>query len=127
MATNARFGRDGDEVTTRSLPVPSGTSSGDPVQVGAFLGVALTDRATADNWGGGNKVGFATVAISGVHDLSVTGALATAGTPVYITSAGALTATATDNTLFGHSTPGATADGTKGSGAGTVSVEITQV
>lgn len=118
MATNSRFGGN----RTRSLPVASGVESGAPVKVGSLLGVALTDRGD-----GGNKPTHATVALDGGWDLSVTGALAAAGTPVYITSGGALTATATDNTVFGHSIPGATADGTKGSGAGVVTVEISQV
>lgn len=127
MAKNTRFNGAGDKGTYRSLPVPDGTESGDPVKVGSLVGVAQTDRATEDNRGGGNPVGFATVQLDGAHDLTVTGALASAGTPVYITSAGALTATATSNTLFGHSIPGVTADGSKGSGDGLVTVELAKV
>lgn len=128
MATNIRFGGS----KTRSLPVASGTKSGDPVKVGSLVGVALTDRqgdtGAAET---GNKTGSATVALGGgsqgcAADLTVTGALAGAGTPVYIASNGSLTATSTDNTLFGYSIPGAT-DGSKGSGAGVVTVELAQV
>lgn len=124
MSTNSRFAY----TRTRSLPVASGVKSNDPVKVGSLVGVALTDRQGDDETAEtGNPTGFATVALDGAHDLSVTGALAAAGTPVYITSGGALTATATDNTLFGYSIPGITADGTKASGAGVITVEIAQV
>jgi predicted RecA/RadA family phage recombinase len=112
---------------SHSLPVPSGIDSGEPVLVGALPGVALTTRAANGDKAGGNKDGFATVALDGVFDLEVTGALAGAGTAVYITSGGALTATSTSNTLFGFSVPGFTADGSKGSGAGTVSVKLAKV
>ena len=123
MAKNSRFGGN----RTRSLPVASGVKSGAPVVVGSLVGVALTDRqGDSGAANSGNKTGHATVALDGAWDLEVTGALAGAGTPVYITSAGALTATATSNTLFGYSIPGAT-DGSKGSGAGVVTVEIAQV
>lgn len=118
MATNNRIAWH----ESHSLPVAEGVEANDPVIVGALVGVALTDRGA-----GGNEDTFATVAVDGVFDLEVTGALAAAGTAVYITSAGALTATASGNTLFGYSVPGFTADGTKGSGAGTVSVKIAQV
>lgn len=76
-----------------NLPVASGVLSGAPVMVGSIPGVAQTDR-DAD--------GFASVATVGAFSLVVTGAIAAVGTPVYITSAGALTATATGNTLFGY-------------------------
>lgn len=128
MAKNIRFGGN----KTRSLPVPSGTKSGAPVKVGSLVGVALTDRqGDVDGVETGNPTGFATVALGGgsngcAADLTVTGALAAAGTPVYIASNGSLTATATDNTLFGYSIPGAT-DGTKGTGAGVITVELVQV
>lgn len=123
MATNSRFG----STRTRSLPVPADTKSNDPVKVGALVGVALTDRAADDNRGGGNPDGFATVALDGAYDLEVAGAVSGSGVPVYITSGGSLTATAGENTVFGHTIPGATADGSKGSGTGVVTVEIAQV
>lgn len=66
--------------------------SGDPVQVGQISGVAQIDAAI------GEKV---TIWLDGSWDIPVTGALATEGLPVYITSAGVLTATATGNTPWG--------------------------
>ncbi len=117
MAKNTHFNGAGAHLTTRRLPVPADTASGAPVKVGSLIGVAQTDEVD----------GYATVAIDGAHDLTVTGALASAGTPGYITSSNGLTATATSNTLFGYSIPGVTADGTKGSGDGVVTVELAKV
>lgn len=122
MATNCRFAF----TKTRSLPVAAGIRSGDPVKVGSLVGVALTDRNEAGGAESGNPADHATVALDGAFDLEVTGSLAAAGTPVYIDSSGDLTATVGSNTLFGYSIPGAT-DGSKGSGAGIVTVEIAQV
>lgn len=101
------------------LPVPAGTKSGDPVVVGDFVGVALTDRANitgvdafdqatglpnpAFNLGGGNVHGEATVKRNGVAEFTVDFAVATVGLPIYITPAGALTATAAGNKRFGLS------------------------
>lgn len=113
MAVNSRFAT----TKTRLLPVASGVVSGDPVKVGALVGVALIDR---------NADGNATVALDGAYDLTVTGALGAAGTAVYIDGSGDLTATVGSNTLFGYSIPGIT-DGTKSSGAGVITVEIAQV
>lgn len=118
MAKNQRF----TFRRTRSLPVPASTASGAPVKVGSLMGVTLTKEGD-----GRNPSGYATVALDGCFDLIVTGALAAAGTPVYIDGSNNLTATASGNTLFGYSVPGYTADGTKGSGSGVVSVEISQV
>jgi predicted RecA/RadA family phage recombinase len=123
MATNNRIAW----TESLSLPVPEGTVSGDPVLVGVLPGVALTDRAVDGNRAGGNDDGFATVALDGVWDLEVSGALAAAGTQVYITSGGSLTATSSGNAPFGESVPGFTADGSKASGAGTVSVKLAKV
>lgn len=102
----------------RPLPVPEGIVAGDPVLVGALRGVALRDRD--------DDAGTAAVALGAAWDLTVTGALAGAGAAVYITAGGALTATAKGNTLFGHTVPGATSDGSKPAGSGVVTVEITQ-
>jgi len=83
-----------------SLPVPDGTVSGDAVAVGAWRGIAQTDK-DAD--------GEATVWINGSATLDVTGAVATFGLPIYIAGTGAsiraneATTTATDNTLIGYS------------------------
>lgn len=109
MAKNEVF-NEGDQV---SLPVTADTPSGSPVQVGELVGVALCKEGE-----GGNADGFATVALKGVYNVTVTGALATYGLPVYITSAYALVITTTGNRLFGHSM------GTKAGGAGTVAVRL---
>jgi predicted RecA/RadA family phage recombinase len=94
------------------LPVIAGVVSGGPVIVGMLPGVALTDRDAS---------GFATVQVGdGVFTLSVTGALATVGLPVYITSAtGALVVAAGAGIqLFGHNLD------TKGAGAGSIRVRV---
>lgn len=69
MARNLVF-EDGDSLT---LAVISGTVSGSPVVYGNQPGLALTDRATD---------GTATVKLSGVVELTLSGATAQAG--VYI-------------------------------------------
>lgn len=112
MARNEIF-RDADAL---SLPVPADTKSGAPVKVGSIVGVTQTAEGT-----GGNADGFATVWTKGAHDLSVTGAIASIGMPVYITSGNALTATATDNTLFGYALQ------TKSGGVGVITVKIARV
>lgn len=111
MAKNEHL-RDADQL---SLPVPDDTASGAPVLVGALVGVTLTAEGE-----GGNAEGFATVRRKGSHQLEVTGAR-DIGDPIYINSSGGLTATATDNTLFGY------ALAEKGTGAGTIPVAIAQV
>lgn len=110
MAKNRRFS---GAPRTRTLPVLAGVVSGGPVIVGMLPGVALTDRDAAGN---------ATVQLDGAFEVSVTGALATVGLPVYITSAtGALVvAPGVGIQLFGHGLA------TKGAGAGLVLVEIAQ-
>ena len=85
-----------------SLPVPAGTKSGDAVKVGDLVGVAITDAASTTNWGGGNPVGNASVALDGTWLLDVAGAVTQVGSKVYITDAGAVTATASGNTAFGE-------------------------
>jgi len=109
MAKN-RVYEDGKQL---NLPVIAGVVSGGPVIVGMIPGVALTNR-DAD--------GFATVQTDGVFNVSVTGAIASVGLPVYITSAtGALVvAPGAGIQLFGH------ALATKGSGAGVIPVRIAQ-
>ncbi|PZR55230.1 hypothetical protein DNL40_02345 [Xylanimonas oleitrophica] len=108
MATN-EYLRDAVHVT---LPVASGVKSGQAVKVGSLVGVAITDRA---------EDGTATVWRAGAFNLSVTGAVTNVGDPVYITSSGQLTATATDNTLFGY------ALATKAAAAAEIPVAIAQV
>lgn len=104
------------EALKLSLPVPEGTKSGDPVKVGAFVGVAVTDRGD-----GGNAATHATVWRHGSWNLSVTGAISNIGDPVYITAAGAITATESGNSLFGH------ALATKTAAAAVIPVALAQV
>ena len=108
MATNEVF-RDADHLT---LPVASGTKSGDPVMVGSLPGVAQTDRDADGN---------ATVWLKGAYKLNVDGAIAAVATPVYHDGSTTLTATATDNDLFGYALE------TKGTGEGVITVRIAQV
>jgi predicted RecA/RadA family phage recombinase len=113
MARNERF----HDAERLSLPVPDGTGSGVAVIVGSLVGVTQTKEGE-----GGNADNFATVWMKGAFDLPVTGAVTQIGSPVYIPPAGgAVTTTATSNTLFGY------ALATKGSGVGTIPVKIAQV
>lgn len=114
MATNIKHGPE----RTRSLPVTADTPSGSPVVVGSLVGVALTAEGE-----GGNDAGKATVGMGGVTTQAVgTTTAITVGGPVYITSAYALTPTASGNTLFGHALTA------KGTTAGEViDIELAQV
>ena len=107
-----------------SAPVPGGTLSGAPVLIaGDTPGVTATKEGE-----GGNIAGRATVWIEGVYTVSLTDAVASEGTKIYITSGGALTTTSAGNTLFGrtlHSAEGT--GGTKSAGAGTVHVRLAKV
>lgn len=107
MAKNQKY----EETGTLYLPVVSGTVSGDPVCVGLIPGVAITDR---------DSTGYATVAIEGSFDVSVTGAIASVGLPVWINPAShALTvAAATGLVVFGAALQ------TKSSGAGVITVHV---
>ncbi|VXA92510.1 DUF2190 family protein [Citricoccus sp. K5] len=106
MAKNMRL----PEALHISLPVPAYVVPGSPVAVGAFRGIAQTERFPD---------GTATVWLNGSADVTVTGAVANVGDPVYITAAtGALTTTATDNLLFGF------ALATKAAAAGPVEVSL---
>lgn len=109
MAKNEVFKR-GDFL---ALPVTADTPSGSPVSVGGLVGVAQTAEGE-----GGHDEGFANVALCGVWDVSVTGAIASVGLPVYITSAYALTTTRVGNKLFGHAME------TKAAGAGIIAVRV---
>ena len=108
MAKNRRYAPPVDSFT---LPVIAGVVSGGPVIAGMLPGVALTDRDAAGN---------AVVALGGAFDVTVTGAVASIGLPVYITSAtGALVvAPGAGIQLFGHALQ------TKGSGAGIITVRL---
>lgn len=102
-----------DDTSNLYLPVIAGVVSGGPVAVGMIVGVAETTRDAAGN---------ATVQTQGVYNVSVTGAIATVGLPVYITSAtGALVvAPGAGIQLFGHALQ------TKAGGAGTIQVRLAQ-
>jgi hypothetical protein len=111
-----------------SLPVPDGTLSGKPLRIGILNAVAQTDEGgqtavvngiTQITGGVGNKDNFASVSLVGAWELDVTGTLAV-GQAVYITGAGALTATSTGNFLFGAALRA------KGSGLGPVIVKLLQ-
>lgn len=109
MATNEKF----SEADNLYLPVISGVVSGSPVVVGMIPGIALGPRDSA------NK---AMVRTRGAYNVSVTGAIASVGLPVYITSAtGALVvAPGAGIQLFGHALE------TKAGGAGTILVRLAQ-
>ena len=124
MALNEVF----KEGIALSLPVPDGTLSGKPLRIGILNAVAQTDEGgqtavvngiTQITGGVGNKDNFASVSLVGAWELDVTGTLAV-GQAVYITGAGALTATSTGNFLFGAALRA------KGSGLGPVIVKLLQ-
>lgn len=112
MARNEVF-RDADHL---SLPVPADTPAGTPVIVGSIIGITETKEGE-----GGNADGYASVWRKGAHKVSVTGAVASVGLPIYITSSNTLTTTATANTLWGYSLA------TKGSGTADLVVAMAKV
>lgn len=71
---------------------PYAREAGEPVRVGSICGVSVNK---VDNGARG------VIWLDGSYDLQVTGAVASEGLPVYITSAGALNTTATGNYRFG--------------------------
>lgn len=98
------------QIKTREVPVPEGTVSGDPVKVGEYVGVALTDRGDADrtfstgqgtvtrpSGGIGNAEDSTVIATDGVAIFPVAGVDGDTekGTPVFITD-GELSLTGTD-------------------------------
>jgi predicted RecA/RadA family phage recombinase len=109
MAKNELFG----EAENLNLPVNSGTVSGSPVIVGMLPGVALTNRDASGN---------AMVTTEGAYNVSVTGAIANIGLPVYINSTTYALGVApgVGIQLYGH------ALATKGAAAGTIPVRIAQ-
>lgn len=124
MALNEIF----KEANHLSLPVPDDTKAGKPLRIGILNAVAETDEGGATavvngitqiTGGVGNKDNFASVSHVGAWLLPVTGTL-TVGQAVYITSANALTATASGNFLFGAALRA------KGTGLGDVLVKVLQ-
>lgn len=103
MATNQRR----PKALHISVTAPYNVASGAPVRVGSICGVAQIAAASGEP---------VTIWLDGSHDLTVTGALASEGLPVYITAAGVLNTTAVGNYLFGI------ALGTKAAAAGPVEV-----
>lgn len=99
-----------------SLPVPTDTPSGAPVKVGSLIGVTATAEGE-----GGNDAGRASVWREGEYTLSVAGAVASEGLPIYITGSNTLTTTAGTDVLFGYS------HGTKAAGTGLLPVILAQV
>lgn len=89
-----------------TVPVPAGVVSGDPVVVGAIVGVAQIDR-TAD--------GVVTIDTQGVHEFTVTGAVAAFGTIIYAVVAAGLVTSLTTSDGSGANTRFGTAYGTQGS------------
>lgn len=117
MALNKVFAE--TQSKNRERAVPEGTQPGTPLIINTRPAVALTARGDATktstlpdgvsvsfaNGGVGNLPDSASVAFDGTWLFEgVTGVTATTGQDVaiYLTSAGALTATATGNTLFGY-------------------------
>ena len=89
----------------RSLPVPTGTKSGDPVRVGIINGVAQTNEGD-----GQNAPGYASIKSHGAWKLPVEGAVTAIGDPIYISATNELSAT-TVGDLFGAALQTQAADG----------------
>lgn len=100
MATNEVF-RNADTIT---LPVPAGVVSGEPVVIGALVGVAQTDRGPSGN---------ATVKRNGAHTVQAAAATYAVGDAIYAHAAGGgavgsgrvglIDKTTTTGTLIGYS------------------------
>lgn len=99
-----------------SLPVAADTASGTPVIVGALPGITATAEGE-----GGNADGYASVWLKGAYTVPVTTAVASVGTPIYLTSGGSLTNVASGNTLWGHALE------TKSAATAPIRVRIAQV
>lgn len=99
-----------------SLPVPTGTKSGAPLRIGVLNAVTVTAEGSVTETitlgagasitqpsgsASGNEPGWASVALKGSANLTVTGAT-TVGGPVYIKADNTLTTTlAAGSKLFG--------------------------
>lgn len=102
MADNFRIPSK-NNVIAQGLPTTgAGSAAGDPVRNGGLNGANL--------WGTGKGVGvpagsdYGMIALDGVivTPVTIAGGAVIENTPVFITAAGALTNTATGNTLFGY-------------------------
>jgi predicted RecA/RadA family phage recombinase len=108
MAFNVRPG--GNHIP---VPVPETINSGDLVRVDAFVGIAEIDATEGDD-----GLFYTTLAVEGVANSPITGAV-TVGDPLYTATAGPGLATLTTATTAGNKFVGI-ATTAKGSGAGTV-------
>lgn len=79
-----------------SFPVADTVVSGDLVQVGQIVGIAEHDAKDKED---GNT--YATLKLTGAFKLE-TADTVSVGAKVYVSSAGAVTTTATSNKLIGH-------------------------
>jgi hypothetical protein len=120
MATNQKY----DAITSFPLPVPADTPKGAAVISGSFKGVTRMPEGE----GVGVDANEAVVDLVGAYEIAVTGAVTYIGQPIYMTGtpssnqlAAALTATSTDNTLWGYSLA------TKSSGTAALLVRPAQV
>lgn len=102
MANNFRIPSKNNVIASDLPKTGAGSKAGDPVRTGGLNGANL--------WGTGKGQGvpadstYGMVALDGVivTPVTVTGSAIVENAPIYITSAGALTTVATDNTLFGY-------------------------
>ena len=97
-----------------SAPVTAGTLPGVPIRVGGLNGVTVTKEGE-----GGNLSGYATVALRGAIQVTTAFAIASWGTPVYITAGNVLTDVSAGNSLYGH------ALSTKAAASGPLTIRIT--
>lgn len=102
MAKN--FTQKGD---VHSAPAAVATESGEVVVIGDMIGVALNDAAIGD---------MLDTALTGVFELPCETGAISVGAPVYVTSAGVISGTASGNTAAGHAFTAA--------GAGVTSIEV---
>lgn len=80
-----------------SFPVASTVNSGDVVKVEDVVGIAEHDAKLKED---GNY--YATLKLTGAFKLTTANNNIAVGAKVYLTSAGAVTSTATSNKLIGH-------------------------
>lgn len=100
--------------------IPTGTAAGakadDPIVLNAAAGNLVGVNLWGTGKGQGVKAGYAMIAHDGVtvQPVNIVTTAVVEGTPIYITSANALTNVATSNTLFGYADePGAVGAATK--------------
>ena len=119
-------------VAELSLPVVAGTKSGDPVRVGAFNGVAATDRSEVGALAGTNPVGNASVVTDArSYEYEVAGTIAGPGTAVYLTPRDGATApilsTVPGPAIWGYTVPKVGETGVRVATSGVAVVRPAQV